>query len=124
MRRCLILTVFAFATIVAIANAALPKPGGTYKGYSNSHEKVSIVVARHPYKHNDYKATLRYCGRKVGIFIVRGGFGVHLSEAGGAVSVLRMSGHFSSRQKVSGEIQLDFTSGSCSRPGAWSATLQ
>src|ERR1700730_17445885 len=124
LRRWLVLVPVVFCFAVAIASAATPKPGGTYKGSSSSHNAVSIVVARHSFKPGTYKGILRYCGHTVGIFIVRGAFGVHLTTAGGAVSVLRMNGFFETRQLVTGQISLNFASGSCSRPGTWSATLR
>lgn len=113
------LAVIATCAIVAVAIAATPKPGGTYQGMSSHHHSLRIKVAR-----NGKTGVLTYCGYKVKIHIVGNHFGVRVTTAGGAVSVLRLHGAWVTRRLVQGRIDLDFASNCNGLPGPWSATLR
>jgi hypothetical protein len=117
LKRALLMAMVAICATVAVANAATPQPGGVYRGSSGSHHAIRIVVAR-----NGKTGQLTYCGWKVTIHIARDHFGVHLKTAGGAVSVFRIRGGWTSRRFVRGRIDLDFACDG--RPGGWSATLR
>jgi hypothetical protein len=117
LRRSLVLTVIAVAAPLAVASAAIPRFGRTYVGASASHKPLRITVAR-----NGKTGELTYCGYKMHIHISRDHFGVHVTTAGGQVSVFRIHGSWKSPRLVNGWIDLDF--GCDGRPGAWSATLK
>jgi hypothetical protein len=122
----LLLTSAVLCVSVAIALAAMPKLGGRYVGGTYKHFPVRITVASKPLKKGVYKGTFSYCGYKVGIFIVKGHFGVWKwnLDLGQRVSIFRGYGNFTDRQHAHGHIDLDFTSNCDGLPGDWSATLK
>ncbi|HEY6399221.1 MAG TPA: hypothetical protein VIX82_17385 [Solirubrobacteraceae bacterium] len=111
---------------VAVALAAMPKLGGTYVGGTFKHLPVKITIAKKPVKKGVYKGTFSYCGYKVGIFVVKGRFGIwkYNIDLGQKVSIFRGYGSFSDRKHAAGHIDLDFTSNCDGLPGNWSATLK
>jgi hypothetical protein len=122
----LLLTSAALCASAAIALAAMPKLGGTYVGGTYKHFPIRITIASKPVKKGVYKGTFSYCGYKVGIFIVKGRFGVRKTgpSIGVPVTIFRAFGSFSSRKAVAGKIDLDFTSNCDGQPGTWTATLK
>jgi hypothetical protein len=115
--RSLILSVIAVCASFAVASAAIPRFGRTYVGSSASHKPLTIKVAR-----DGKTGVLTYCGYKAHIHISRDHFGVHVTTAGGQVSVFRIHGSWQTPKLARGWIDLDF--GCDGRPGAWSATLR
>ncbi len=112
---------------VAVALAATnPKPGGTYVGNAGQGRPLTIVVARKPLRKGVYKATFKYCGLKLGIFITHGRFGVHKNapSIGVPVSDFRALGSFSSPTSAHGRVQLDLTSNCQGQPGDFNLTLR
>ncbi|MDQ6820696.1 MAG: hypothetical protein ACR2L9_09500 [Solirubrobacteraceae bacterium] len=111
---------------VAVAFAAMPKLGGTYVGGTFKHSPIRITIASKPVKKGVYKGTFSYCGYKVGIFVVKGRFGIwkYNVDFGQKVSIFRGHGGFSDRQHAHGTIDLDFTSNCDGLPGTWTATLK
>jgi hypothetical protein len=124
--RLMLLTSAALCASVAIALAAMPKLGGTYAGGTYKHFPVRITIAKKPLKHGVYKGTFSYCHYKVGIFVVKGHFGIwkYNVDFGTRVSVFRGYGNFTDRQHAHGHIDLDLTSNCDGLPGDWSATLK
>jgi hypothetical protein len=105
-------------TVVAVASAAAPKAGRTYRGESASHHSLRIVVAK-----DGKTGVLSYCGAfKAKFHIVKGHFGIRLTEASGAVSIFRVHGGWTTSKLVQGRI--DLVLGCDGRPGPWSATLK
>ena len=111
---------------VAVAFAAMPKPGGTYVGGTFKHSHIRITIASKPVKKGVYKGTFSYCGYKVGIFITHGRFGIwkYNVDFGTKVSIFRGKGGFSDRRHAHGTIDEDFTSNCDGLPGSWTATLK
>jgi hypothetical protein len=122
----LLLTSAVLCASVAIALAAMPKLGGTYAGGTFKHSPVRIAIAKKPLKKGVYKGTFSYCGYKVGIFVVKGHFGVwkYNVDFGQRVSIFRGYGNFTDRKHAHGHIDLDLTSNCDGLPGDWSATLK
>ena len=106
------------------AMAAAPRPGGIYSGATFKHYPVRIVINKRSVRKGVYRGSFTYCGLTVGITVVRGQFGFRETTAGGAVSVFRGHGFFSSATRATGRIDLDFTSRCDGLPGAWTATLK
>jgi hypothetical protein len=124
--RLLLLTSAALCASAAIALAAMPKLGGTYVGGTYKNFPVRITIDSKPLKNGVYHGTFRYCGYKVGIFVLKGHFGIwkYTVDFGTRVSVFRGYGNFTDKQHAHGHIDLDLTSNCDGQPGDWSATLK